>query len=112
VVRDTFVCENIIRALHILLHADDTAVLSTESYLSGNATCSYMLISNSQEKSFIELEKSRFLVINASGELDIRVESGWLLLYASSYLYLRGIISDDGQILTDVELHSTEKSKS
>ena len=113
VVREKCIREQVIELLHILLHADDTAVLSTNRLLFIKK-CNVLLAAFKEKKVSLNLGKSGFLVINPKNQDDrcnIKLESGWLK-YCSSYVYLGVIFSDNGAVSTDVNLHVCQRQKS
>ena len=113
IVRDKCIKEPVIGLLHILLHADDTAVLSTSRDLFIKK-CNVLLSAFKVKKVSLNLKKSGFLVINPKSRedtYDIKLEFGWLL-YHSTFVYLGGIFSGSGVVLDDVNLHVKEREKS
>ena len=113
IVREKCIREQVIEMLHILLHADDTAVLSTDRMLFIKK-CNVLLAAFKMKKVSLNLGKSGFLVLNPQKEedrFDIKLDSGWLT-YCSSYVYLGAIFSDDGAVTTDVDLHVAQRQKS
>ena len=113
IVRQQCVHEQIIEVLHILLHADDTAVLSTNRSLFIRK-CDVLLAAFKDKKVSLNLGKSGFLVINPQkpdDRQDIKLESGYLS-YRSSYVYLGAIFSDGGVVAKDLDVHVSERQKS
>ena len=113
IIRDTCVREQIIEVLHILLHADDTVVLSTDRTLFMKK-CNTLITAFKAKKVSLNLGKSGFLVISPITEIDhcdIKLDSGWLK-YCSSYVYLGVIISDNGTVAVDVDMHIEQREKS
>ena len=112
IVRNNCIKEKVLNLLHIILHADDTAVLSTNRQLFIEK-CNTLIAAFDNKKVSLNLKKSSFLVINpanASERQHIKLNSGWLK-YAPSYVYLGIIISDKGSIVHDLSLHVAQKAK-
>ena len=110
--REKCIAENVLGALHILLHADDTVVISTtrELFIS---KCNILLAEFNEKKMSINVKKSGFMVINSTNHedrLDIKLESCWLY-YVKEYVYLGVIFSDSGVTHTDLAIHAREKNK-
>ena len=105
--------EDLIGELHMLLHADDTVILSLQRNLF--ITKCNILISLFHEKRLgLNLGKSGFLVINPKSHEDrapIKLESGWLK-YCNSVVYLGVTFSDIGSTYNDINLHASLKGKS
>ena len=96
--------------MHILLHADDTIVLSTDHDLFMQCPNSSFKLKNVS----LNLLKPGFMVINSDNESDrynIKLDSGWLK-YREEFLYLGAIFSDKGLLSYDLNLHVSSKSKS
>ena len=113
IVRGRCVREKIIESLHILLHADDTAVISTNRSLFINK-CNTLLAAFKMKKVTLNLKKSGFLVINPQSEedrLDVKLDNGWLT-YCPKYVYLGTLFSDVGTVAKDVDLHVQQREKS
>ena len=113
VVRDKCIKENVLDVLHIILHADDTAVLSTDRELF-IGKCNTLITAFKAKKVSLNLKKSSFLVMypdKLEDRRDIKLESGWLK-YSSTYVYLGVIISDTGSIANDLDLHTAQREKS
>ena len=113
IVRQKCVTENILGMLHILLHADDTAVISTNAQLFIKK-CNALLDAFKDKRVSLNLKKSGYLIINPrkfSDRTDVKLSSGWLF-YKSSFMYLGAIFSDNGTIHHDINLHTNEKVKS
>ena len=112
IVRQKCVKEPILDLLHLLLHADDMAVLSTNRELFIKK-CNVLIDAFEEKKVTLNLKKSGFLVINPSSEDDrriIKLKNGWLN-YCSEYVYLGVIISDEGTVGNDIDLHVKDRQK-
>ena len=113
IVRKHCVKEKVINILHILLHADDTAILSTERDLFIKK-CNVLLQSFAERKVSLNLKKPGFLVINPlsrDDRNDIKLCSGWLS-YSGTFKYLGVIASDKGSVHDDIGLHVKDREKS
>jgi len=102
--------EPIIGILHCLLHADDTAVISTKRELFIKK-CNTMLDYFHVNKLSLNLTKSSFMIINGKDndpKVDLRTNSG-ILPYKSTVVYLGAIISDTGNLMSDVDKHTESK---
>ena len=113
IVRNKCVREKVTELIHILLHADDTAVLSTDRSLFIKK-CNVLLEAFKKKKVSLNLKKSAFMVINpqrTEDRHDIKLTSGWLE-YRSTYTYLGAIFSDNGSVAVDVDLHVKQRQKS
>ena len=113
VTRERCIRERVLELLHILLHADDTAVLSTDRSLF-ITKCNILITAYKLKKVSLNLKKSSFLTINPQKQEDrynVKLENGWLS-YCSTYVYLGVIISDDGMIANDVARHVEGREKS
>jgi hypothetical protein len=113
IVRDKCVRESVIGILHILLHADDTAVLSTTRELF-ITKCNILLAAFNSKRVSLNMKKSGFLVINpkkTGDRTDIKLNHGWLS-YRSTFVYLGAIFSDNGAVFHDVNLHVAQREKS
>ena len=102
--------ENLLESLHCLLHADDTAILSTNRELF-IAKCNHMLDYFSENSLSLNLSKSGYLIIN--GKCD-DVKEGLLLKngileYKSVVKYLGVKISDSGCLKVDIEKYIHDK---
>ena len=95
--------EPLLDDLHCLLHADDTAILSTDRVLFINK-CNYMLDYFSENSLSLNLSKSGFLVINGSNadKKNLHLKNG-ILEYKNILTYLGIKISDSGEIKRDIE---------
>ena len=105
--------ENILGDLHILLHVDDTIIVSTRQ---GPFTekCNTLIGLFHEKRLALNLKKSGFLVINPkhmNDRNDIKLKSGWLT-YTENFIYLGSVFSDKGNTHHDINLHATIKSKS
>ena len=113
IVRNKCLREPVIGVLHILLHADDTAIMSTNKILFIRK-CNILLAAFKEKKVSLNLKKSGFLVINPhtlEDRLDIKLDSGWLN-YCSTFVYLGAIFSDNGTVYYDLNLHVKNRGKS
>ena len=102
--------EPLIHDLHSLLHADDTAILSTNRALF-IIKCNHMLKYFHDNKLGLNLGKSGYLIINAKSndmKTNIHLENG-CLEYKNQVVYLGGVFSDTGNINNDVSLYLKEK---
>ena len=99
--------EDVLEDLHCLLHADDTAIISTERTLFVQK-CNYMLDYFWENSLSLNLSKSGYLIINGK-ENDIKsnimLKNG-ILEYKPVITYLGVIISDKGNIEHDALLYS------
>ena len=89
--------------LHCLLHADDTAILSTNCELFV-AKCNHMLDYFAENSLSLNLAKSGYLIINGKGndtKCDLQLQNG-MLPYKSELKYLGVKISDSGNLKEDV----------
>ena len=105
--------EKIIGSLHVLLHADDTVVISTNRELFVKK-CNTLISAFTVKKLTLNISKSGFMVINPLVQLDrvnIKLDDGWLS-YVSEFVYLGVIFSDNGTLNIDVDLHADSKRKS
>ena len=95
--------EPLLDDLHCLLHADDTAILSTNRELF-TIKCNHMLDYFEQNSLSLNLSKSGYMIINAKPEdlkTGILLKNG-ILEYKSKLKYLGVFISDTGKIKEDV----------
>ena len=102
--------EPILESLHCLLHADDTAILSTNRELF-TMKCNHMLDYFSENTLSLNLSKSGYLIINAKEEDDkccLQLKNG-LLEYKSELTYLGVIITDSGKLANDIESYISSK---
>ena len=98
------VVEPLISTMHCLLHADDTAILSTDRELFIRK-CNAMVAYFDDNSLKLNLKKSAYLIINGGNDdikVDIQLNSG-ILPYQSSVVYLGAVVSDSGSIASDVE---------
>ena len=94
ILREKCVSENVIGTLHILLHADDTVVISTTRELFIKK-CNILLSAFKEQKMSVNVKKSGFMVINpisCEDRLDIQLESIWFN-NVKEYVYLGVIFS-------------------
>ena len=101
--------EDILDDLHCLLHADDTAILSTDEKLF-IYKCNKMLEYFEENSLSLNLSKSGFIVINAGDDKkhDLILRNG-VLECKRVVTYLGAMISDTGAITHDVELYVSQK---
>ena len=96
--------EPLLNILHCLLHADDTAILSTDRTLF-KKKCNAMLKYFNDHSLGLNFPKSSYLIING-GEDDVKcglqLDFGTLEYNATS-VYLGGVVSDTGNISHDIE---------
>ena len=95
---------------HCLLHADDTAILSTNRDLFVRK-CNLMLDYFTENMLSLNLSKSAYLIINGKcndPKSYITLKNG-KLEYKSVVTYLGAKISDSGSIKQDIDYYSTEK---
>ena len=96
--------EPLIRTMHCLLHADDTAVISTNRALFVRK-CNVMVGYFNDNSLSLNLPKSSYLIING-GENDskcnLQLDFG-ALEYKSSSVYLGAVVTDTGNITHDIE---------
>ena len=95
--------EPILDTLHCLLHADDTAILSTNRELFINK-CNHMLDYFADNSLSLNLSKSGYLIINGKAEdvkKNLPLKNGFLP-YKSVIKYLGVKISDSGNLKEDI----------
>ena len=98
--------EPILESLHCLLHADDTAILSTKRELFVDK-CNHMLDYFGENSLSLNLSKSGYLIINGKNDdikNDLRLKNG-VLEYKSVVTYLGVKISDAGNLKNDIDLY-------
>ena len=103
--------EPLIGLMHCLLHADDTAVTSTERKLFIKK-CNFMLQYMKENCLYLNMSKSSYMIINAKAD-DYKADihfGGGILEYKAKVTYLGAIISDTGIIQHDVNNYLSEKS--
>ena len=103
--------EPLIGTMHSLLHADDTAIISTNRLLF-ITKCNHMLDYFPTNKLGLNLGKSGYMIINGKAadiKCMITLNNG-ILLYKSKIIYLGAIFSDTGNINNDIQLHIAEKT--
>ena len=107
--KDRCPAEPMLELLHCLLHADDTAILSTDRELFINK-CNYMLDYFEENSLSLNLEKSGYLIINGndSDRVDLILKNG-VLKYCPVVKYLGVKISDSGILKKDVEMFVEDK---
>ena len=101
--------EPVLDTLHCLLHADDTAILSTDRTLFTNK-CNHMLDFFAENSLSLNLSKSGFLVINGNDDdkRNLELKNG-MLEYKSILTYLGVKISDSGCLKDDIAAYIKEK---
>ena len=102
--------EPILDTLHCLLHADDTAILSTNCELFVNK-CNHMLDYFSENSLSLNLSKSGYLIINGKEEdikCNLELKNG-ILPYKNELKYLGIKISDSGNLREDVSRYVEAK---
>ena len=103
--------EEFLKDIHVLIHADDTIILSTsrEQFIK---KCNESIDFFTQNKLNLNIDKSCFLIINPK-EGDRRsciiLKSG-VLKYKSKIDYLGVIVSDSGVLKDDVKSFTTQKN--
>ena len=109
-VRSRCVCEPLIGCMHVLLHADDTLILSTSRHLFIKK-CNMMIEYFTENKLNLNLGKSGYLIIN--GKIADVKEALYLdnrlLEYKESIVYLGLLFSDTGSISNDIKLNVQNK---
>ena len=109
-IRHRCVSEPLIEITHVLLHADDTLILSTDRSLFIKK-CNSMLKYFEENKLKLNLGKSGYLIIHGKN-IDIKspiyLDNG-LLNYKSEIVSLRLIFSDPGKIGNDIKLNIQSK---
>ena len=96
--------EPLIKAMHCLLHADDTAIISTDRDLFIRK-CNAMVDYFNENSLSLNLPKSSYLIINGR-EHDVKTNlelNFGILDYQSVTVYLGGVVSDTGSITQDIE---------
>ena len=102
--------EPIIGIMHCLLHADDTAVVSTRRDLF-ITKCNAIIKYFDENKLSLNMSKSAYMIINGGKKhpkVDIKLSNG-MLSYKSSVVYLGSIISDTGNLKCDVRSYIESK---
>ena len=113
IVRERCVKEPVIGVLHLLLHADDTAVVSTTKDLF-IIKCNVLLDAFKAKRVSLNIKKSGFMVINPStngDRTDIELTDG-ILYYNPTFVYLGATFSDTGTVMNDVNLFAEGREKS
>ena len=109
---DECIREPLINLMHCLLHADDTAIISTNRDLF-IIKCNKMLVYFRENSLTLNLKKSSYMIINGKEEdvkCNIYLEEGEKdLEYKSSYVYLGVIITDNGNLRYDLEAYIDNK---
>ena len=109
-VRCHCVTEPLIDAMHVLLHADDTLILSTQRSLFIKK-CNIMIEYFNKNKLKLNLKKSGYLFIGGK-ENDLKetihLDNG-ILTYKPQICYLGVLFSDTGRIRNDVCLFLADK---
>ena len=102
--------EQLIGDLHSLLHANDTALLSTsrEAFV---IKCREMVNCFKEKKLNLIVSKSRYMIINGkANDHKVKIDIGrGYLSYTSKYKYLGYYISDSGKLSVDFELNVKDK---
>ena len=109
-IRDRCVSEPLIETMHVLLHADDTLILSTNRSLFIEK-CNLMLEYFGKNKLKLNLGKSGYMIINGKTTdskncIDLKNGS---LKYKDQITYLGVVFSDTGRFLNDIKLFIREK---
>ena len=102
--QDTCPPEPLLKALHALLHADDTVVLSTNRSLFINK-CNKMIEHFEGDQLLLNILKSGYMIINGKDEdtkIPIKVGNS-NLEYKSKQTYLGVLITDTGNIMADIK---------
>ena len=101
--------EPMLDLLHCLLHADDTAILSTDRELFIRK-CNHMLDYFEENSLSLNLGKSGYLIINGndSDRTDLFLKNG-VLKYCPVIKYLGVKISDCGILKRDIEMFLDDK---
>ena len=102
--------EPLIGLIHCLLHADDTAILSTdrESFLK---KCNLMLDYFNENSLSLNLSKSAYMIINGKAT-DVKTDlelSNELLVYKDEIVYLGVVYTDTGNVKHDIERYVYSK---
>ena len=103
--------EPMIGALHILLHADDTLIISTskDNFIT---KCTAMFQYFNTENMLLNMNKSGYMIFNATTN-DIKqdlVIAGQILMYKQNQIYLGLLFNDNGNISSDIDEHTKQKS--
>ena len=99
-------CEPLIETMHVLLHADDTLILSAERSLFIKK-CNFMLDYFEENKLKLNLGKSGYLIIkgkNKDTKESIYLKNGELS-YKKQIVYLGLLFSDTGIIKHDIDIN-------
>ena len=102
--------EPLLKLLHCLLHADDTAILSTDRELFIKK-CNAMLKYFNDHSLGLNFPKSSYLIINGGDvdiKCDIQLDFG-TLVYKPRSIYLGVVVSDTGIITNDIDDYINEK---
>ena len=108
--QQTFPAEELLHCYHILLHADDSLILSTSknSLVEKFATMSKYCKENNIK---LQLKKCSFLVINSKKECeDIEME-GNIIENKKEFVYLGSIITNSGDVTCDIKAEINQKEK-
>ena len=109
-VRYRCVSEPLIEAMHVLLHADDTLIVST-SRNSFIHKCNVMLEYFEENKLKLNMKKSGYMFINGKEDdvkCSVQLNNG-LLSYKNRIVYLGLIFTDSGKIKEDIQANINEK---
>ena len=96
--------EPILKALHCLLHADDTAVISTNRELF-TKECNAMVDYFNENNLSLNLPKSSYLIINGGEEdekCNLQLNYG-VLEYKPTSVYLGAVVSDTRSLTNDID---------
>ena len=102
--------EPLIESMHVLLHADDTLILSTDRSLIIKK-CNMMLEYFQENKLKLNVGKSGYLISNGKSinpKKSLCLNNGFLC-YKNEITYLGLIISDTGNISGDIKLNIESK---
>ena len=102
--------EPLIKAMHCLLHADDTAIVSTNRELFIKK-CNAMVDYFNENNLSLNLPKSSYLIINGGdGDFKTNLQLNFgVLEYQSTSVYLGGVVSDTGSLKYDIEKYVNGK---
>ena len=103
--------EPLIGIVHCLLHADDTAVLSTDRDLFIRK-CNLMLKYFKENNLSLNLSKSAYMIINGNDTIDLKVDillDNGMLEYKAEFVYLGAVISDTGNAKHDITRYVESK---
>ena len=97
--------DNILETLHLLVHADDTTIISSTRYMAERKIKTLMTYCKSYHIS-LQLSKCEFIVVNgdACDKEDIIIDSG-KIRNVDNITLLGSKISESGRIQNDLNLH-------